>query len=157
MNCFTNTRQFSLLFHPSSSHLHPLQVENCDSNSRLVVDKDENGKFRPERVNYRSFNPFSAGIDFYSQSPHWKSEIFIRKTLVSWFTYKYFSTLRANPFIAKLFNLNFHSLEVVSRWRDPQLPSEWKLYRFDKMAVNCFQNLADWCHILSLPSLKGGT
>ena len=32
----------------TSSHLHPLQVENCDSNSRLVVDEDDNGKFRPE-------------------------------------------------------------------------------------------------------------
>ena len=31
-------------------HLHSLQVENCDSNSRLVVDKDDNGKFRLERV-----------------------------------------------------------------------------------------------------------
>ena len=28
---------------------------------------------------------------------------------------------RSNPLTAKLFNLNFHSLEVVSRWRDPQL------------------------------------
>ena len=35
---------------PTSSHLHPLQVENCDSNSRLVVDEDDNGKFRLERV-----------------------------------------------------------------------------------------------------------
>ena len=26
-----------------------------------------------------------------------------------------------NPLPAKLFNLNFHTLEVVSRWRDPQL------------------------------------
>ena len=43
-------------FPPTSSHLHPLQVENCDSNSRLVVDEDDNDKFRPERV-----NPFSAG------------------------------------------------------------------------------------------------
>ena len=57
-------------FSPTSSHLRPLQnencdsnsrlvvdegqVENCDSNSRLVVDEDDNGKFRPERVN-RSF------------------------------------------------------------------------------------------------------
>ena len=32
-------------------HLHLLQVENCDSNSRLVVDEDDNGKFRLERVN----------------------------------------------------------------------------------------------------------
>ena len=35
---------------PSSSHLHPLQVENRDSDSRLVVDEDDNHKFRPERV-----------------------------------------------------------------------------------------------------------
>ena len=26
-----------------------------------------------------------------------------------------------NPLTANLFNLNFHPLEVVSRWRDPQL------------------------------------
>ena len=37
-------------FSPTSSHLHPLQVENCDSNLRLVVDEDDNGKLRPERV-----------------------------------------------------------------------------------------------------------
>ena len=29
--------------------------------------------------------------------------------------------LRFNPLTAKLFNLNFHPLEIVSRWRDPQL------------------------------------
>ena len=33
------------------NHLHPLQVVNCDSNSRLVVDEDDNDKFRLERVN----------------------------------------------------------------------------------------------------------
>ena len=38
-------------FSPTSNHLHSLQVENCDSNSRLVVDEDDNGKFRVERVN----------------------------------------------------------------------------------------------------------
>ena len=37
-------------FSTNSNHLHPLQVENCDSNSRLVVDEDDNGKFRLERV-----------------------------------------------------------------------------------------------------------
>ena len=37
-------------FQTTSNHLHPLQVENCNSNSRLVVDEDDNGKFRPERV-----------------------------------------------------------------------------------------------------------
>ena len=37
-------------FSPTSNHLHPLQVENCDSNSRLVVHEDDNGKFGLERV-----------------------------------------------------------------------------------------------------------
>ena len=32
------------------THLYPLQVENCDSNLRLVVDEDDNSKFRLERV-----------------------------------------------------------------------------------------------------------
>ena len=29
---------------PTSIHFHPLQVANCDSNSRLVVDEDDNVK-----------------------------------------------------------------------------------------------------------------
>ena len=37
---------------PTSNYLHPQQVESCDSNSRLVVDEDDNGKFRLERVKY---------------------------------------------------------------------------------------------------------
>ena len=37
-------------FETTSSHLHSLQVENCDSNSRLVVDEDDYGKLRLERV-----------------------------------------------------------------------------------------------------------
>ena len=45
-------------FPPTSNHLHPLQVENCDSNSRLVVDEDDNGKFRLERVKVIPY-PFS--------------------------------------------------------------------------------------------------
>ena len=39
-----------LIFSPTSSHFHALQVENCDSNSRLVVDEDDNAKFRLVRV-----------------------------------------------------------------------------------------------------------
>ena len=31
-------------FSPTSNHIHPLQVENCDSNSGLVVDEDDNVK-----------------------------------------------------------------------------------------------------------------
>ena len=38
-------------FSPTSNHLHPLQIGNCDSNSRLVVDEDDYGKFGLERVN----------------------------------------------------------------------------------------------------------
>ena len=34
----------------TSNHFHSLQVENCDSNSRLVVDEDDYGKLRLERV-----------------------------------------------------------------------------------------------------------
>ena len=37
-------------FSPTSNHLHPLPVANCDSNSRLVVDEDDNSKFRLEMV-----------------------------------------------------------------------------------------------------------
>ena len=37
-------------FSSNSIHFHPLQVENCDSNARLVEDEDDNGKFRLERV-----------------------------------------------------------------------------------------------------------
>ena len=33
-----------LNFSPTLNYLNPLQVENCDSNSRLVVDEDDNGK-----------------------------------------------------------------------------------------------------------------
>ena len=44
-------------FSPTLSHLHPLQVENCDSNSRLVVDEYDNGKFRLERVKVKLYSP----------------------------------------------------------------------------------------------------
>ena len=37
-------------FSLTSNHFHPLQVENCGSNSRLVVDENDNGKLRLERV-----------------------------------------------------------------------------------------------------------
>ena len=47
-------------FSPTSNHFQPLQVENCDSNSRLVVDEDDNGKFRMERVKNVHFYPAEA-------------------------------------------------------------------------------------------------
>ena len=42
-------------FSPTSTHLHPLQGENCDSNSRLVVDEDDNSKFKLERVKHQEW------------------------------------------------------------------------------------------------------
>ena len=39
-----------LTFSPTSSHLHSLQVDNCGSNLQLVVDEDDNGKLKLERV-----------------------------------------------------------------------------------------------------------
>ena len=44
-----------IIFSLTSNQLHPLQVRN----SRLVVDEDDNGKLRLERVNH-----FSAWTDF---------------------------------------------------------------------------------------------
>ena len=55
-------------FQPTSIHLHPLQVENCDSNSRLVVDEDDNGKFRLERVKVTLVLKGFRGILFYMSS-----------------------------------------------------------------------------------------
>ena len=40
-------------FSPTLSHLNSLQGENCDSNSRLVVDEDDNGKLKLERVKHQ--------------------------------------------------------------------------------------------------------
>ena len=51
-------------FKTTSNHLHPLQVENCDSNSGLVVDEDENGKSRPERVKFHIHQFFSVSKVF---------------------------------------------------------------------------------------------
>ena len=64
-NWFTNT-SFFVTFSPTSNHLHPLQVENCDSNSRLVVDEDDNGKFRPERVKWHIKLSILKLVNFYS-------------------------------------------------------------------------------------------
>ena len=58
-----------------------------------------------------------------------------------------------NPLTAKLFNWNFQSLEVVSRWRDPQLWVSENYSDLTKWKSTNF-NLADYCHFLSLTGLK---
>ena len=45
-----NVKYIFFILPPASSHLHSLQVENRASNSRLVVNGDDNGKFKLERV-----------------------------------------------------------------------------------------------------------
>ena len=59
--CFKNNIIF---FHlsPTSSHFHPLQVGNCGSNSRLVVDEDDNGKLMLERVKRCLFVVFDTKL-----------------------------------------------------------------------------------------------
>ena len=39
------------IFSPTSNHLHPLHVENCDSNSRLVLNEDDNVKLGLKGLN----------------------------------------------------------------------------------------------------------
>ena len=53
-----------------------------------------------------------------------------------------------DPLIAKLFKMNFHPLEVVSRWRDPQLQVSENYSDLTKWRTSV-SNIADWCHILS--------
>ena len=45
---------------PTFNHLYPLQVENCDSNSRLVVDEDDKSKFSFQRVNIESGTTYTC-------------------------------------------------------------------------------------------------
>ena len=54
-------------FSLTSNHLHPLQVENCDSISRLVVDEDDNGRLRLERVKHQDLQMFDLKLDKYEQ------------------------------------------------------------------------------------------
>ena len=50
------------IFKTTSNHLHPLQVENCDSNSQFVVDDDDCGKFRIERVKAIDHSMYVSGL-----------------------------------------------------------------------------------------------
>ena len=81
-------------FTATSNHLHPLQVDNCDSNSRLVVDEDDNGKFRLKRVRFkRKKRPDNHGnlVTMY----HCKTETFKSTHAVSRYHRIYFNPLTA--------------------------------------------------------------
>ena len=44
LTCLYEYMVIFFILSPTSSHLYPVQAENCDSNSRLVVDEDDNVK-----------------------------------------------------------------------------------------------------------------
>ena len=52
-------------FKTTSNNLHALQVENCGSNSRLVVDEDDSGKFRLEKVKHQDFQMLGLKLNKY--------------------------------------------------------------------------------------------
>ena len=60
MKLVHNTCQFSFFFTflPTSNHLHPLEDENCDRNSRLVVDEDDNVKSGLKGLNFHFSSVF---------------------------------------------------------------------------------------------------
>ena len=65
LNWSTSIHQYMVIFFnfsPTSNHLHPLQVENCGSNSRLVMDEDDNGKVRLERVKFQCRRPMAKQL-----------------------------------------------------------------------------------------------
>ena len=65
MNFFYQYLAIFSNFLPTSTHLHPPQVENCDSNSQLVVDENDNGKFRLKRVKRQYLHIFDPKLSKY--------------------------------------------------------------------------------------------
>ena len=49
-------------FYITSSHLHPLQVENCDSNSRLVVDDNVKSSLKG-LIEHQSLQMFDVKVN----------------------------------------------------------------------------------------------
>ena len=72
----------------------------------------------------------------------------------SWFIREYFRTLTLKtPNYFLWFSTIWNSVSLTRFTTS----SEWKSFRFDKIAVNYFSNIADWYHMLSLTCSKGGT
>ena len=85
-------RAIFFTFSPTSGHLYPLQVENCDSNSRLVVDDGDNGKIRLERVRRQCLTNQISQINLYN------TEIFLCKPWRS----KGFFNLKSSSIFSRL-------------------------------------------------------
>ena len=50
------------IFSTTSNHFHPLQVGNYDSNSRPVVDEDDNGHFRLNRLSDQAHQVYIKAV-----------------------------------------------------------------------------------------------
>ena len=78
---------FFFNFSLNSSHLHLLQVENCDSNSRLVVDVDDNCKVRLQRVNCLSNKKIEREVSINPLNSHDASKqnfLYLKNNLISY-------------------------------------------------------------------------
>ena len=72
----------------TSSHLHQLYVGNCDSNSRLVVDEEDKGKFGLERVD--------TSIKYYKVRSDFQKTVHIVLDIVEFF--KCFEVIKTTAF-----------------------------------------------------------
>ena len=79
MDMFCNNNN-KLFFHlpPTSRHLYPLPVGGGDINAQLVVDEDDNGKFKFVRVN---------SLIVFSSFTNMNNSFFIKSIMTTSFTY----------------------------------------------------------------------
>ena len=74
-------------FSPTSSHLHPLQVENCDSNSRLVVDEDDTVNSGLKGLTYTAYfychNLFIKKVPLVQSVHPFSTEMVYRRQILS--------------------------------------------------------------------------
>ena len=76
---------------------------------------------------------------------------------IGYFLGNYALQISPNPLTAKLFNLNFHPLEIVSRWRDPQLQVGENYSDLTKRTSTVFKYCWLMSYFIYLTCLKGGT
>ena len=93
----------------------------------------------------------------YVENTDYRNTIIIYEKIYTVKVFRFIFSLTINPLTAKLFNFNFHPLEVVSRWRDPQLQVSKKIIQIWQNGGELFSNLAGWYHILSSTYLKSAT
>ena len=113
-------------------NFHPLEVVNRGSETQLQVDG----------CTFIYYDLAGKGLKVSpANTRHWINVVLtlVHRQRVSIFLICWFMYLlpHVNPLAAKLFNWNFHPLEVVSRWRDSQLQvsensdlTEWRSTNF---------------------------